>query len=196
MHDLLDQVTDAAASLSMVSLALFSGVPLQALADKLRGLWENFRTGLLSIRPPDARLLAIRGDAARGLVNQMSAGPALACGVEGFFEPRTPTPWLQPNGSIEATSYYESAALKGTLEASSALPPGFPAVEIEGEHYWDGGLVSNTPLQWVLENEPREDTLAFQVDLWSARGVFPGNMAEVTTRQKEIQYSSRNPRQV
>ena len=75
--------------------------------------------------------------------------------------------------------------------ASGALPPGFPAIEIEGEHYWDGGLVSNTPLQWVVEQEPRCDTLAFQVDLWSARGEFPRNMLEVMTREKEIRYSSR-----
>lgn len=74
--------------------------------------------------------------------------------------------------------------------ASCALPPGFPPVEIEGECYWDGGIVSNTPLQWVLESEPRQDTLAFQVDLWSARGAIPRNMAEVETRRKEIQYSS------
>jgi NTE family protein len=57
--------------------------------------------------------------------------------------------------------------------ASGALPPGLPAIEIEGEHYRDGGLVSNTPLQWVVESQPRRDTLAFQVDLWSARGDFP-----------------------
>ena len=75
--------------------------------------------------------------------------------------------------------------------SSGALPPGFPAVEIDGEHYWDGGMVSNTPLQWVLESEPQRDTLAFQVDLWSARGDLPRSLAEVTTRQKEIQYSSR-----
>ena len=75
--------------------------------------------------------------------------------------------------------------------ASGSLPPGFPAVEIEGEFYWDGGLISNTPLQWVVEQGPRQDTLAFQVDLWSARGELPGNLAEVATRQKEIQYSSR-----
>jgi NTE family protein len=75
--------------------------------------------------------------------------------------------------------------------ASGALPPGFPAVEIEGEHYWDGGLVSNTPLQWVAESSPRLDTLAFQVDLWNARGELPRDMAEVATRHKEIQYSSR-----
>jgi NTE family protein len=75
--------------------------------------------------------------------------------------------------------------------ASGSLPPGFPAIEIEGEHYWDGGLISNTPLQWVVAHGPRQDTLAFQVDLWSARGELPGNLAEVSTRQKEIQYSSR-----
>ena len=75
--------------------------------------------------------------------------------------------------------------------ASGALPPGFPAVEIEGEFYWDGGLISNTPLQWVVEQDVRQDTLAFQVDLWSARGELPGNIADVVMRQKEIQYSSR-----
>jgi NTE family protein len=77
------------------------------------------------------------------------------------------------------------------IMASAALPPGFPAVEIEGEHYWDGGLVSNTPLQWVVDSHPHRDTLAFQIDLWNARGELPRTMAEVATRQKEIQYSSR-----
>ncbi len=75
--------------------------------------------------------------------------------------------------------------------ASGALPPGFPAVEIDGELYWDGGLVSNTPLQWVLEGTPRQDTLAFQVDLWSARGNLPRDLFEVEERGKEIRYSSR-----
>jgi NTE family protein len=75
--------------------------------------------------------------------------------------------------------------------ASGALPPGLPAIEIEGEHYWDGGVMSNTPLQWVVDAEPRRDTLAFQVDLWSARGELPRNMFEVMTREKEIRYSSR-----
>ena len=59
------------------------------------------------------------------------------------------------------------------------------------EQYWDGGLVSNTPLQWVIESDPRrQDTLAFQIDLLSARGELPRNMAEVATRQKEILFSS------
>jgi len=75
--------------------------------------------------------------------------------------------------------------------ASGSLPPGFPATEIDGEFYWDGGLVSNTPLQWVLEGRPRRDTVAFQVDLWSARGDLPRNLAEAEVRHKEIVYSSR-----
>ena len=75
--------------------------------------------------------------------------------------------------------------------ASGSLPPGFPPTEIEGEHYWDGGLVSNTPLDWVLDSRPGQDTLAFQIDLWSARGEFPRNLIEAESRQKEIRYSSR-----
>src|SRR6185503_14611810 len=75
--------------------------------------------------------------------------------------------------------------------ASGALPPGFPAIEIDGEYYWDGGIVSNTPLQWVLDSRPRRDTLAFQVDLWSARGELPRDLLECEVREKEIRFSSR-----
>ncbi|WP_296339514.1 patatin-like phospholipase family protein [Reyranella sp.] len=75
--------------------------------------------------------------------------------------------------------------------ASGSLPPGFPATEIDGEFYWDGGVVSNTPLQWVLDARPRHDTLAFQVDLWSASGALPRDMIEIDVRQKDIRYSSR-----
>jgi len=75
--------------------------------------------------------------------------------------------------------------------ASGALPPGFDAVEIDGERYWDGGMVSNTPLDWVLSARSGVDTLVFQVDLWSARGEVPNDLAGVATRMKEIQYSSR-----
>lgn len=75
--------------------------------------------------------------------------------------------------------------------ASGALPPGFAAVEIDGDYYWDGGLMSNTPLDRVLQTTPRRDTLAFQVDLWSAIGPVPDNLTDVGGRQKDIQYSSR-----
>ena len=91
--------------------------------------------------------------------------------------------------------------------ASGALPPGFPAVAIEDpgpleaarssgaprqvRYYWDGGLVSNTPLTQVLDDHPRRDTLAFQVDLWSARGNVPTNVVDAQERVKDIQFSSR-----
>lgn len=75
--------------------------------------------------------------------------------------------------------------------ASGALPPAFPPVEIDGEYYWDGGLVSNTPLSHVLQERPMRDTLTFQVDLWSARGAAPTNMSEVSDRMQDIRYSSR-----
>jgi NTE family protein len=75
--------------------------------------------------------------------------------------------------------------------ASGALPPAFPPVVIGGESYWDGGLVSNTPLQYVLDMRARESLLVLQVDLFSARGELPVNLADVQQRQKDILYSSR-----
>jgi len=75
--------------------------------------------------------------------------------------------------------------------ASGSLPPGFSATEVDGQYYWVGGLVSNTPLQWVLDSRPRRDTLAFQVDLWPARGALPKDLIDVEVRHKEIVYSSR-----
>ena len=77
------------------------------------------------------------------------------------------------------------------IMASGALPPAFPPVTIAGEAYWDGGIVSNTPLQYVLDTRDRESLLVFQIDLFSARGQVPANLAEVQQRQKEILYSSR-----
>lgn len=75
--------------------------------------------------------------------------------------------------------------------ASAALPPGFPAVVIDGEPYWDGGLVSNTPLSYVLEQGVIKDTLVFQVDLFSSQGPDPLTMDEVQERVKDITFSSR-----
>ena len=90
--------------------------------------------------------------------------------------------------------YFDSALEPVRVEhilASGALPPAFPAVEIDGEPYWDGGIVSNTPLEYILDCRPHEDTLAFQVDLWSARGAAPRSMLDVLERMKDIRFSSR-----
>jgi NTE family protein len=102
-------------------------------------------------------------------------------------------------GAVDVCSgnfrYFDSDDCEIRVEhvmASGSLPPGFAATEVDGKFYWDGGLISNTPLQWVLDSHPRKDTLAFQVDLWSSRGELPKDMIEVEIRQKEIIYSSRN----
>ncbi len=75
--------------------------------------------------------------------------------------------------------------------ASGALPPGFPSVEIDGEQFWDGGIASNTPLDFVLDEETHRDLLIFQVDLFSARGELPVSLLEAAEREKDIRFSSR-----
>jgi len=217
----------AGISIGAINAAIIAGNAPESRVDRLREFW----TQTTSTAPWQWPSL---GDQTRNLVNQINANVALTCGASGFFCARPVTPWLQPGGTLEATSFYDTQALKQTLErlvdfdrlnagmtrfsagavnvrtgnfvyfdntthtigpehvmASGALPPGFPAIEIEGEQYWDGGLVSNTPLQWMAETAPRRDTLTFQVDLWSARGDFPRNMLDVMMREKEIRYSSR-----
>ena len=77
------------------------------------------------------------------------------------------------------------------IMASGALPPGFPSIVIDGEHYWDGGVASNTPLDYVLDAETKNDLLIFQVDLFSARGPLPETMLEAAEREKDIRFSSR-----
>jgi NTE family protein len=224
----------ASVSIGAINAAIIAGNPLDSRIDRLREFWSRVTADRLWSNMGNASFGFARGDDARRLLNHVSSGIAVASGARGFFTPHPVAPWFQPNGTIEATSFYDTHDLKRTLEqlvdfdrlnsgavrfsagavnvrtgnfayfdttthtirpehvmASGALPPGFPAIEIDGEYYWDGGLVSNTPLEWVVDAEPRRDTLAFQVDLWSARGDFPRNMFEVMTREKEIRYSSR-----
>lgn len=224
----------AGISIGAINSAIIAGNPPAQRVDKLRAFWETVSSNPLWAASGDLAARVAKGDHARQFFNLISAASTLIGGTPSFFTPRVPSPWLFPDGSTEATSWYDTTHLRETLTrlidfdrinsgemrfsvgavnvrsgnfvyfdttthkirpehvmASGALPPGFPAVEIEGEYYWDGGLVSNTPLQWVLQYGPRQDTLAFQVDLWNSRGDFPRNLAEVATRQKEISYSSR-----
>ena len=91
-------------------------------------------------------------------------------------------------------AYFDSAEITIRPEhvmASGALPPGFPPVEIDGEQYWDGGLFSNTPLQYMVDYYPRRSRLIFQVDVFQAHGYLPTNLDEVNEREKDIRYSSR-----
>ncbi len=90
--------------------------------------------------------------------------------------------------------YFDSARRRidaRHIMASGALPPGFAPVEIDGEHYWDGGLLSNTPLQYVLDQPGTQRRTVFQVDLFAATGDLPATLAEATERENDIRFSSR-----
>jgi NTE family protein len=90
--------------------------------------------------------------------------------------------------------YFDSRECEITAKhimASGALPPAFPAVRVDGELYWDGGILSNTPTEAIFEDNPRRDSLIFAVHMWNPMGPEPGTIWEVLNRQKDIQYSSR-----
>jgi NTE family protein len=82
------------------------------------------------------------------------------------------------------------------IMASGALPPGFPAILIDGEYYWDGGIASNTPLDYVLDAETDRDLLIFQVDLFSARGPVPETLLEAAEREKDTRMNTDKNRQI
>jgi NTE family protein len=217
----------AGISIGAINAAIIAGNAPERRVAKLRQFWELVTTpspwagwlhGALAPTPASRR--------------QFGAAGALLWGQSGFFAPRPFDAWFR---IAPPTSFYDTGALKSTLEAlvdfdrinhpecmrisvgavnvrtgnfayfdsadttiraehimaSGALPPGFPAVEIDGEHYWDGGLVSNTPLQHVVTKIPRRSRLTFQVDVFHARGPLPNGMEDVFEREKDIRYSSR-----
>jgi len=95
--------------------------------------------------------------------------------------------------------YFDSRDMPLGIEhimASGALPPAFPAVRIDGELYWDGGILSNTPVESVFDDNPRRSGLVFTVNIWHAEGAEPDDMAKVMARQKDVQYASRAKSQV
>jgi NTE family protein len=215
----------AGISIGAINAAIIAGNTPENRLKRLRSFWEEI-TAHTSLWPS-----ALDGSLA-AWQQKASALTALMFGQPGFFTPRTLQDWFSPGKLI---SYYDTSALKGTLErlvdfdrinnaremrlsvgavnvrtgqfayfdsasitirpehvmASGALPPGFPPVEIDGEHYWDGGLFSNTPLQYVLDYSPRRSRLTFQVDVFQAQGRLPSNLDEVNERDKDIRYSSR-----
>jgi NTE family protein len=112
------------------------------------------------------------------------------------------TPRLTVGAAHVRTSqmrYFDSRDTELTVKhimASGALPPAFPAVRIDGELYWDGGILSNTPTEAVFDDDPRKDSLIFAVHLWNPVGAEPTTMAEVLNRHKDVQYSSRMANQI
>jgi NTE family protein len=101
-------------------------------------------------------------------------------------------------GAVGVTSgelvYFDSARQPLELAhvmASGALPPAFPAIRVGNEPYWDGGIYSNTPIEAVMEDHPRRDSVIFNVNVWHPQGPAPRSIWEVLGRQKNIQYASR-----
>jgi NTE family protein len=98
------------------------------------------------------------------------------------------------NLHTSAMRYFDSRDTKLDVRhvmASGALPPAFPAIRIDGELYWDGGILSNTPVEAVFDDKPRRDSLVFAVHLWNPNGPEPDSILKVMNRQKDLQYSSR-----
>ena len=214
-------------SIGAINAALIAGNPPERRVERLRTFWDRISAGVQLILPPEF-------DPIRLTFNRISALGAVTFGINGFFSPRVPPPYLAPDGSPDALSFYDTEPLKRTLEelvdfdlinnhamrlsvgavnvrtgdsvyfdnrhrhitvdhirASGALPPGFPPITIEGEEYWDGGIVSNSPLWYVLDDSPRLNALIVQIDLFSAKGELPQNLNQVLERAKDIQYSSK-----
>lgn len=217
----------AGISIGAINAAIIAGNAPENRVERLRSFWEE-------ITAPTAWWPTGLPGPMAIWQQKLSALSALTFGQPGLFAPRGVLDWF----SVEQpTSYYDTKALKSTLErlvdfdrinsssgkemrfsvgavnvrtgrfayfdskeisirpehvmASGALPPGLPPVEIDGEHYWDGGLVSNTPLQYVLDYYPRRSRLTFQVDVFQGFGQLPENLEEVSERQNDIRYSSR-----
>ena len=216
-------------SIGAINAALIAGNPAAQRIDRLREFWDQVSSGMPLVAPAYF-------DPLRLAFNRVSATATMTFGVPGFFTPRVPPPYLQPEGSPEALSVYDTAPLRDTLlrlidfdlinrnrknvrlsvgsanvhtgnskyfdnrddtitpehiMASGALPPGFPPVVIDGDHYWDGGMVSNSPLWYVLDDSPQISAMIVQVDLFSAVGELPNNLDQVMERAKDIQFSSK-----
>jgi len=215
----------AGISIGAINAAIIAGNAPGRRVERLRDFWDAI-TAPTSLWPaaPDGPLADWQ--------QRASALTSVLFGQPGFFAPRGPQDWFSPDRLV---SYYDTAALRGTLErlvdfdrindsreirlsvgavnvrtgvfayfdsdkiairpehvmASGALPPGFPPVEIDGELYWDGGLFSNTPLQYMVDCIPRRSRLIFQVDVFQAYGCVPTDLDEVNEREKDIRYSSR-----
>ncbi|MBA8907573.1 DUF3734 domain-containing protein [Aminobacter ciceronei] len=215
----------AGISIGAINAAIIAGNAPENRVERLRSFWEE-------VTAPTAWWPSGLTGPLATWQQKLSAQSALIFGQPGFFAPRSALDWFSME---KPTSYYDTRALKNTLErlvdfdrinsrkeirfsvgavnvrsgsftyfdseeisirpehvmASGALPPGFPPIEIDDEHYWDGGLVSNTPLQYVLDYYPRRSRLTFQVDVFQGFGQLPTNLEEVSERQNDIRYSSR-----
>lgn len=211
----------AGISIGAINAALIAGNPPALRVQRLRDFWERVGLrgdtwawlpvelgwsagyamafgvpGFFLPRMTPAALAAPGSEAALSLYDTAPLKATLAELVD--FDRINSGPIRLSVGAVEVCTgeprWFDSAREPLGVEhvlASAALPPGFPPVIIDGIAYWDGGVVSNTPLQFVLEQPLDQEILVFAVDLFSAHGPMPRNLAEVAEREKDIRYSSR-----
>jgi NTE family protein len=184
-------------SIGAINSAIIAGNPREHRLEKLRIFWDRITARKVWHYTPD-------GDVYRKARNLASSFMTTTLGQPGFFKPHEINPWLSSAGAKTATSYYDTTPLRESLLElvdfdlinANARKMHFAvgAVNVVSGNflYFDNsGIVSNTPLQHLLDQEDKMNSLVFQVDLFSARGVLPRDIQEVLARHKDIVYSSR-----
>lgn len=215
-------------SIGAFTAAIIAGNDPENRLAKLSEFWEI-------ISWPDVPFFADTDLKLEIMHNKMSSLQGFILGQPNFFTPRVPAPQFHPDGTVEATSYYDTTPILENLGqfvdfkrinsgktrlilgsvrvkdgelvyfdsadmkigpehvvASGSMPPGFPGTVIDGDLYWDGGCVSNTPVDGIFNAKPAMDTLVFMIDLFNPIGKEPANLDEVTIRSKDIMYTSRS----
>lgn len=187
------------ASSSSLSVGLFDNVMSRGFLNEMSaaGTTVTGVPGFFKLRLPPASMMPNGSAGARSFYDTAPLRETLLDLVD--FDRLNNGPVRLSVGAVNVETgnmtWFDSAEIEIRPEhimASGALPPGFPAVEIDGSYYWDGGLVSNTPLQYVLDEQmPAEDLCVFQVDLFNARGAVPASVWTSEAREKDIRFSSR-----
>ena len=214
-------------SIGAFTAAIIAGNDPDKRLDRLNEFWD-------SISWPDFQYFDNSDIKTEVIHNKISSMQGFIFGQPNFFSPRVPGPQFHPDGTVEATSYYDTKPVIETLDrfvdfkrinsgktrlilgatrvkdgelvffdsekikigpehvvASGSMPPGFPGTRIDGDLYWDGGCVSNTPVDGIFNAKPAVDTLVFMIDLFNPVGKEPSNLDDVTIRSKDILYTSR-----
>jgi NTE family protein len=175
-----------------------------ALPTELSTLWRNWTTiwsGLPAFFKPNAAAFGsphtTLGAENAGYYSVEPLRQTLADLID--FDQVNDGPVRLTVGASRVTSsemhYFDSREMPLALDhimASGALPPAFPAVRIDGELYWDGGILSNTPVEVVFDDNPRSNSMVYAVHIWNPHGTEPETIWEVMNRQKDVQYSSRS----
>jgi NTE family protein len=202
-------------SIGAINGAIIAGNDAANRVEKLRAFWDQLDSGLPE---PFSRLTPLLA----GVPGFYFLNPALAWGVDTrvgieraamyLVDPlKKALPDLVDFDRIKSSKirftvgltavqsgqmrYFDSEREKIGIEhvlGSSALPPAFPAVQIDGEYYWDGGVYSNSPIEVLFDEDPRRSSVVFAIHIWPTRGTQPESLAHAFMREKDIMFGSRS----